>query len=114
MVCKPVVVVVALEVQVVASHHQATPVTDSQAVAVLVGHQTSQALPPCTQVAVVVQPLNLAPVAVVAWAAQAVAALAPAMVRILLRVPQIQAVVVVVVNLGMAQPVAQVSSSHDI
>ncbi len=114
MVCKLVVVVVALEVQVVACLLQVTHKTDSQAVAVRVSHQTSQVLPPCTQVAVVVQPLNLAPVAVVAWGAQAVVALAPVMVRILLRVPQILAVVVVVVNLGMAQPAAQVSSSHDI
>jgi hypothetical protein len=87
MACKQVVVVVAQKVQVVACHLQAMPLTDSQAVAVLVRHQTSQVLPPCTQVVVVVQPLNQAPVAVVAWVAQAVAVLAPVMVRILLRVP---------------------------
>ncbi len=87
MACKQAEVVVALEVQVVACHHQASPVTDSQAAAVLVEHQTSQVRPLCTQVVVAVQPLNLAQVAVVAWVVRAVAVLAPVMVRILLRVP---------------------------
>ena len=69
MVCKLVQAVAAQAVPVAACLLQATPVTDSQAVVVRVRHQTSQVLPPCTQVVVVVQEVQ-APTSLpqVAWA----------------------------------------------
>jgi hypothetical protein len=86
--------------------------TGNPAVVVRAKHQTSLVLQPCMRAAVAVQHQPLVWAAVVAWGAQAVAVLAPVMVRILWSVLRILVVVVVVVNLGMEQPEVQALSLH--
>jgi hypothetical protein len=110
-VCKQEEAAAALEVQVVACHLQATPVTDSQAVAVLVRHQTSQVLPICTQ-AVAAELLMFQDQAVVAaWVVQVVVQVLVTG-RVLLRVLPTQAAAAAAVKMATVRTADQVWSLH--